>query len=93
MSYTHTQNASKWRACTHLQAVDDLLHLVALEVEVALDEVAVDEADARLGLALGVERTPEVVVNLANALDHLRQLVLHVLQEREEILRHLCHHA
>ena len=46
---------------TDLQALNDLGHLVAAEIQETLDQVAVDEALPSFRLALRVKRTPAVV--------------------------------
>jgi len=48
------QNGAK----THLKAVNNLVHLVPVQVEVALNEISINEARNRLGLLISVKRPP-----------------------------------
>lgn len=47
-------------------------HLLIAQIQVLLDEIAVDEAGALKGAALGGEGAPLGVVKTAYTLDHLR---------------------
>jgi len=48
------QNGAK----THLKTVNNLVHFVPVQVEVALNEISINEARNRLGLLISVKRTP-----------------------------------
>lgn len=76
---------------TDLEALNgELLHVPG-EVEEPLDEVPVDEPLGGFGLDVRVEGAPERVLDLAHGLYRVRETLLELVQEVEQLLRQLNH--